>query len=320
MFSLIKKSGSLTTEVMIILFDDMILIVKTKKVGFALVKPPIPLEECLFIDKPESASDRNTFQIIHFPFEAYSFQSYTSFDKHSWIQEAESTRASFTAFHYEMELGYMRMNFERYKSLSQIKLSQSSIHQDNRASSDGSNHKRQPKMHSGSESDFNRQRDSFSPSNAGRFSYMQIFKTRKSCDELNASCDPMETFKNVRISAGGANQYSRGESLIFMSDNERRQRNSSRLSRLTSSMSTILGHGKASPQNSFNMAHEHSIASDDKANSLTNFSEPDEIDIDAIVAAGDRDSKSGEASGSAELRHQNLRKPFGLIRKETIRK
>jgi hypothetical protein len=338
-----KKPGNVITEVSILLFDDMILIAKVKKFGFALVKPPIPLEEALFIDKPESTAAKNMFQIIHFPFEVYEFQGHTAFDKNSWIQEAESTRARFASLHYEMELGYIRNNFESYKNLSSVKfspkrpshsdshesVSSSSHRSSNRESnisyannresniSNGSNRLARSYNPNASDSDFVK-RDSYRDSaNSKRGSYMQLFKGRKSCDELTGLPDGDPNDKNFRNSGGDISNKSRHDSQSSIVE-DKRNKQVSRLSRLTSSMSTILNQGKVSPSpySTTSPADIHGENAD-RSSSLVNVADPPETDIDSILAAGE--AMVADVRGSADLRYQG-RKTFGLIRKETVRK
>lgn len=54
-FTYIKKSTSGTVEVIVILFTDLILIVRLKRSdSFVLVKNPLPYESIVFLDKPDS--------------------------------------------------------------------------------------------------------------------------------------------------------------------------------------------------------------------------------------------------------------------------
>lgn len=118
-FTLFKKGGSTGIEVTVLLFNDLLLIVKHKKLSFQLLKPPIPLEDVMFSDKIESGpNSKNLLQILHFGHgEIYTLQSYTTFDKTGWLHEAEIARATFTAFHSEMEAMYIRKNLVRYKTI-----------------------------------------------------------------------------------------------------------------------------------------------------------------------------------------------------------
>jgi len=51
----LKKTGSTTSlEVLVILFTDMMLILRWKKDELVLFKPPIPFEAAVFLDKPDA--------------------------------------------------------------------------------------------------------------------------------------------------------------------------------------------------------------------------------------------------------------------------
>jgi hypothetical protein len=114
---LVKKAGTILTPVIVFLFDDIILIAKVKKNGFVLLKHPIPLEETMFIDKPDSDGLKNLFQIYHMPHEAYTLQGKSAYDKTSWMLEAESTRSMFCSMHYKMEIEYIKSFFTKYRSV-----------------------------------------------------------------------------------------------------------------------------------------------------------------------------------------------------------
>lgn len=54
-FTYIKKSTSGTLEVLVLLFTDLLMIVRTKKAdSFTMVKQPMPYESVVFLDKPDS--------------------------------------------------------------------------------------------------------------------------------------------------------------------------------------------------------------------------------------------------------------------------
>ena len=106
---MLKKPGNVPTDVILVLLSDLILICKSKKgAGFTLVKPPIPLEEALFVDKQDIPTEKNIFQIVHFQVEVYTFQSFSLYDKTSWLQEAESTRSHFCCQQFDMEQGFSK--------------------------------------------------------------------------------------------------------------------------------------------------------------------------------------------------------------------
>ena len=52
-FTFLRKTGN-SLDVLLFFFNDLVLIVKSKKELYQLLKPPIPLEACVFLDKPDS--------------------------------------------------------------------------------------------------------------------------------------------------------------------------------------------------------------------------------------------------------------------------
>ncbi|KAI8898381.1 hypothetical protein BC833DRAFT_620385 [Globomyces pollinis-pini] len=122
-FQYISKTG-LNVEVVVLLFNDMILILKrSKKVegGYSLFKLPIPLESAVFVDKMDTEDTKKVFQIVHIQQEVHNLQCYSVFDKKSWLQEAEAARSLFSSLYYDMELAYIRVQAPKYKSLASPK-------------------------------------------------------------------------------------------------------------------------------------------------------------------------------------------------------
>ncbi|KAI8917968.1 hypothetical protein BC831DRAFT_406839 [Entophlyctis helioformis] len=112
-----KKSSNVPVDVTLMVFSDMIMMVRPKKGDhLQLFKPPMPLESVVLLDKPD-ASEKTMFQIVHLEQETYLMQALSVYDKNSWLQEAESTRARFCALHYDIEQAYVRMQTGRYKLL-----------------------------------------------------------------------------------------------------------------------------------------------------------------------------------------------------------
>ncbi|EGF78547.1 hypothetical protein BATDEDRAFT_90488 [Batrachochytrium dendrobatidis JAM81] len=110
-----KKSSNIPVEITVFLFSDMLLLVKSKRPDhLMLMKAPIPLESVVILDKPDEI-DKNLFQIIHLEEDTHLMQAFSSYDKNTWLQEAESTRSHFSAIHYDLESNYMRIQTERYR-------------------------------------------------------------------------------------------------------------------------------------------------------------------------------------------------------------
>nr|KAJ3422981.1 Rho guanine nucleotide exchange factor 3 [Polyrhizophydium stewartii] len=118
-FMYYKKATNIPIDVTVILFTDMILIVRSKKTEqLQLLKQPIPLESVVLLDKPDDGSGyKNLFQVIHVELETHTLQALSSYDKNSWLQEAESVRARFNAMHYSIEQSYMRVQAQRYRHM-----------------------------------------------------------------------------------------------------------------------------------------------------------------------------------------------------------
>ncbi|KAI8905600.1 hypothetical protein EDD86DRAFT_249172 [Gorgonomyces haynaldii] len=165
--SMVKKPGNVTVEVILMLFSDMILIAKTKKSGgFSLLKPPIPLEDVLFMDKPDTPNAKHCFQIVHLQVESYTFQTFSQFDKNSWLQEAESVRAGFTILQYQIETSFVRLYGMRSKSMIPA------IHQQEQSDDSKQDHPRnlsEPKH------------------DETRLSIMMLFRSKKSVEQIDSS-------------------------------------------------------------------------------------------------------------------------------------
>ncbi|KAJ1345087.1 hypothetical protein BSLG_000602 [Batrachochytrium salamandrivorans] len=112
-----KKTSNIPIDAVVFLFSDMVLIVKIKRSDhLQLLKPPIPLEAVVLLDKPDGV-DKNMFQITHLDVETHLMQAFSSYDKNMWLQEAEVTRAQFSSAHYDLESAYLRMQTERYRHM-----------------------------------------------------------------------------------------------------------------------------------------------------------------------------------------------------------
>lgn len=99
-FTLWKKGIPTPSEVVILLFSDIILIGRQKKGSFQLLKPPIALEDAYFCEKSAS---KNMLQIWHINFEIYNLESFTQYDKYAWMQEAEAAQSRFTILNHQLE-------------------------------------------------------------------------------------------------------------------------------------------------------------------------------------------------------------------------
>ncbi|KAJ3305041.1 Intersectin-2 [Kappamyces sp. JEL0829] len=118
----VGKTG-MPTEVIVLLFSDMILITKrSKKIegGYTLFKTPIALENVVFIDHTSSEGKRG-FQIAHLKSEIHTILAYSVFDKKSWLQEADATRAQYLSIYTNFELTYMRLQLSKYKGVTYVK-------------------------------------------------------------------------------------------------------------------------------------------------------------------------------------------------------
>ena len=109
-FTYVKGNSSGTLEVVVLLFTDLLLIVRAKRQDlFILQKPPLPYESVVFLDKPDSDIGKKSFQIIHLQQEIYAFEAPTLYDKKIWLREAESLRISFCQLYYEAEVARGRI-------------------------------------------------------------------------------------------------------------------------------------------------------------------------------------------------------------------
>ena len=115
-FTYWKRSTGTPTEITVLLFSDMIMLTKHKKPEqLQLLKPPIPLESAVFLEKPDGL-EKNVFEIIHTEQESYVLQSLSSSDKQTWLQEAEAARIRYTSTMSETEKSYIKFQSARYKS------------------------------------------------------------------------------------------------------------------------------------------------------------------------------------------------------------
>ncbi|KAJ3332494.1 Intersectin-2 [Blyttiomyces sp. JEL0837] len=108
-----KKSGTANLDVKVFVFTDMILITRTtKKNLLALVKPPIPLEDVVLIDQPNSEGEMNfnTFNIIQLRREVHSLQAISAYEKNSWLADTETLRSKLS-----LSLCIFESNFENYQ-------------------------------------------------------------------------------------------------------------------------------------------------------------------------------------------------------------
>lgn len=110
--TLYKKPLRDPQEVTLLLFTDLLLIVKQKRADFyQMIKLPIPLEESVFLDKPDTSSltlssassVKHLFQIIHMQQEIHTFQTRSRTDKSTWLEVAEEQRLGFCLGYIEFE-------------------------------------------------------------------------------------------------------------------------------------------------------------------------------------------------------------------------
>jgi hypothetical protein len=100
----VKKSTTGTVEVLVLLFTDLVLIVRMKKAdSFVLLKNPMPYESIVILDKPDSEGQKGC-QIIHLQHEIHLLLASTVYDKNAWLQDAEALRVKFCSLFYEFEL------------------------------------------------------------------------------------------------------------------------------------------------------------------------------------------------------------------------
>ncbi|KAJ3124415.1 prolactin receptor [Nowakowskiella sp. JEL0407] len=108
-FHFIRKNGSTPVEVVVMVFTDLVLITKLRKLDqFVLFKQPIPLESCVFLDKPDHDGMKNIFQIIHLQQEIHHIQAMSAFDKSTFLLKAEELRSNFCANYLSFEQSLMK--------------------------------------------------------------------------------------------------------------------------------------------------------------------------------------------------------------------
>ncbi|RKO98180.1 hypothetical protein CXG81DRAFT_17066 [Caulochytrium protostelioides] len=107
---LCKKNGAATfIDVNLMVFSDILLITRLKRgEQLYLLRPAIPLESVIFIDKPDSDGMRNIHQMVHIGKEVHTFQSKSSYDKNMWLQQLDSIRTAFMALFHDFEKQYLR--------------------------------------------------------------------------------------------------------------------------------------------------------------------------------------------------------------------
>lgn len=291
----------------------MILLVKAKKNGFQLIKRPIPLEDALFIDKPESILSKNMFYIYHLPSEAYKFQGNTQFDKTSFLQEMESARQRFTALHHEMELGYARTNFDKYKSPETLEKLMALNEDDSHLISEED---RSRKVHSRQKSEkifpniANTKATSWANSLSPDYTSKRLLALQtkpsyeKSKEDLIITESPLP---------GSPEKISSSVLKSKITEESKKTKQLSRLSRLTLSMSTILQYAKPNQVSSATSNQVEPLPSDKSLSaSEGSFDRPrgDTEDSNASLDA----IKNIKSSGS-DIRY-HPKKTFRLLRKE----
>ncbi|OUM67125.1 hypothetical protein PIROE2DRAFT_5505 [Piromyces sp. E2] len=92
-----NKKGTHTVDITILVFTDIVLFLKCKKdkEQYILYRQPIPLENVLFLDKPDNQDSKNIIEIVHFHHDKYEFESISRYDKNVWLQEVEAVRTYF---------------------------------------------------------------------------------------------------------------------------------------------------------------------------------------------------------------------------------
>ncbi|KAI9209472.1 uncharacterized protein BJ171DRAFT_418538 [Polychytrium aggregatum] len=119
-FTLLKKNTAVSYDIIVMLFSDLVLLTKPKKGDqFVLLKPPIPFEAAVFLDKTEGSEGRShIFQIIHLQQEVYTLEAFSAFDKNSWLGEAERLRSLFCCAHLGQERAVLQPPLEAYTQTS----------------------------------------------------------------------------------------------------------------------------------------------------------------------------------------------------------
>ena len=103
------------------------------------------MESAVFIDSPGVDGiliinlGKPAFQIAHQKQEIHTLQTYSVFDKNSWLQEAESARSRYVSMSFDLELAYMRVQLAKYRATaSGTATSQKSLDESNHQSVIGS--------------------------------------------------------------------------------------------------------------------------------------------------------------------------------------
>ncbi|KAJ3299582.1 Intersectin-2 [Borealophlyctis nickersoniae] len=103
-FTYHKKNTNGTVEVVVLFFTDLILITRCKRPDqFLIFKPPIPIESCVVLDRPDQGGLKNSFQIIHLNQEIHSLQAISAYDKNTWLSDSENVRSQFSSIQLEWE-------------------------------------------------------------------------------------------------------------------------------------------------------------------------------------------------------------------------
>lgn len=58
---------------------------------------------------------KRIFQIAHLLQEVHNIQTYSAFDKKSWLQEAEAARSRYCSMFYNIEMSYIKLKVSRFK-------------------------------------------------------------------------------------------------------------------------------------------------------------------------------------------------------------
>jgi hypothetical protein len=83
----VMKKGSNTSDVLVLIMTDMVIIIKAKKgEQMVLAKPPIPLELALFLDMPDTEEDKNIFCILHSYSQIHHLKALSKHDKLEWLK------------------------------------------------------------------------------------------------------------------------------------------------------------------------------------------------------------------------------------------
>ncbi|KAJ1528248.1 prolactin receptor, partial [Nowakowskiella sp. JEL0078] len=115
-FHYLKKNNTAPVEILALAFTDIVLLTKSRKSDYILIKQPIPLENCVFLDKPDSDGTKNVVQIIHLQNEIHNIQALSSFDKNNFLQQAETLRSSFCSNYLRLEQAIMKQKIDLSQS------------------------------------------------------------------------------------------------------------------------------------------------------------------------------------------------------------